>query len=275
MGESGNSGKKWLVGCGVGCAVFILLGILISVGGGIYMMRPFNKAIDAQKELEAEFGARDTFIPGPQGVTADRMEKFLAVRRELQPMCEEFRKIGDSIAAMDELDQGAEEPSKGEVFRAVGSLTGEIFGMVGNLGEFTRQRNEALVANRMSLGEYAWIYVLVYNSWMQHQPNQDFDESEGRGYSASERTLIRTLMLNHAEALEAAGNQEMADLWKSEIQRMERDESGVPFQDGGLPGELIRQFLPFETELARFYCEATSSFELNRVVKKGLSIHSD
>lgn len=275
MGESGNTGKKWLIGCGVGCGAFILLGILISVGGSLFMMRPFNKALDAQKVLVEEFGSREAYVPGPQGITVDRMEKFLAVRRALTPMCEEFRKIGDSFAAMDELDKGGKDPSKGEVLKAVGSLTGDIFGMVGNIGEFTRLRNEALLANDMSLGEYAWIYVLAYNSWLGHVPNQDFDEKEGRGYSSSERKLMQTLVLNHAEALAEAGLEEKAALWEEEAGRMKRSESGVPFQDREPPGELIRQFLPFEMELTEIYCEATSSFELNRIKKKGFSIHTD
>ena len=43
-----DSGKKWLIGCGVGCGAVILLGILLSVGGSLYLMGPFNKAVDAQ-----------------------------------------------------------------------------------------------------------------------------------------------------------------------------------------------------------------------------------
>ena len=58
-----GSGKKWLVGCGVGCGAVVLLGILLTVGGSLYMMKPFNKAVDAQKALEAEYGTRETYIP--------------------------------------------------------------------------------------------------------------------------------------------------------------------------------------------------------------------
>jgi len=270
-----GSGKKWLVGCGVGCGAVVLLGILLSVGGSLYMMRPFNQAIDVQKELVAEYGPREAYIPGPQGITSDRLEAFLAVRRAVMPMCEEFRKIADSFAAMDELDKGGQEPSKGEMFKAVGNLTGDIFGMVGNMGRFTQLRNQALLDQGMGLGEYIWIYVLVYNSWKGHRPNQDIDGQSERGFSTSERKVILRLVRNHAEALAEAGLTDQALLWEKEAGLMERTETGVPFKDGGLPQEMIRGFLPYEKKLDNLYCEATSSFELNRIQKKGLSIRSE
>jgi hypothetical protein len=270
-----GSGKKWLVGCGVGCGAAVLLGILLTVGGSIYMMRPFNKAIDAQKALVAEFGPRDSYIPPPQGITPDRLEKFIAVRRNLVPLCAEFREIGDSFKAMDELDKGGEEPSKGEAFKAVGNVMGNVFGLIGNLGRFTEQRNLALLEQEMSLGEYIWIYVMAYNSWLGQEPNQDFDDNEGSGYSANERKLIRTLMLNHIEALASAGMNDQADTWKNEEGTMARSEVGVPFNGRDLPAPYVGQFLAYEKELEALYCEATSSFELNRMKKKGLSITSD
>jgi len=270
-----DSGKKWLIGCGVGCGAVILLGILLSVGGSLYLMKPFNKAIDAQQVLVAEFGEREAYIPPPQGITPDRLEIFMDVRRAVMPLCAEFREIGESFAAMEELDKNGEEPSKGEVFQAVGNLTGGIFGMVGNMGRFIELRNRALLEGGMGLGEYVWIYVLVYNSWMGNAPNVDIDGDSKGGMSGGEQKVMRTLVANHAEALANAGMTDEASLWEKEANRMKRAETGVPFEDGDLPAAMIRNFLPYERELADVYCEATSSFEMNRVRKKGLSIRSD
>jgi len=270
-----DSGKKWLIGCGVGCGMVVLLGILLSVGGGLYMMRPFNKAIDAQKELVAEYGEREAYIPPPQGITPDRLEKFLAVRRAVMPMCGKFQEIGDSFAAMNELEKGDEDPSKGEIFKAVGNLTGGIFGMVGNIGLFNQLRNQVLLDHGMSLGEYIWIYVLAYNSWLGFAPNMEIDGESKGGMSGGKRKVMRTLVLNHAEALSSVGMETKSALWEQEAARMKRAETGVPFKDSGLPADLIRVFLPYEKELADLYCEAMSSFEMDRVRKKGLSIHSE
>jgi hypothetical protein len=270
-----GSGKKWLIGCGVGCGAVILLGILLSVGGSIFMMRPFTEAIDVQKDLVAAYGEREAYIPPPQGITSDRIEAFFVVRMALMPMCEKFRKIGESFAAMDDLDKGGEEPSKGEVFKALGNLSGDLFGMVGNMGRFTQMRNQALLDQGMGLGEYIWIYVLVYNSWQGYLPNMDIDGDAKGGMSSSERKVMRTLVLNHAEALASAGMVEKAALWEKEAGRMKRNETGVPFKNRELPAGLIRAFLPYESKLQSLYCEATSSFEMNRIRKKGLSIHSE
>jgi hypothetical protein len=270
-----DNGKKWLIGCGVGCGAAILLGILLSVGGSLYLMRPFNRAIDAQKELVAEFGERTAYIPPPQGITPDRLEIFMNVRRTVMPMCAEFQKIGDSFAAMEELDKNGEEPSKKEVFQAVGNLTGGIFGMVGDMGRFIELRNQALLESGMGLGEYVWIYVLVYNSWLGNAPNVDIDGDSKGGMSGGERRVMRALVTNYAEALADAGMAEKAALWEQEAGRMKRSETGVPFEDRDLPADVVRAFLPFEGELADLYCEAMSSFEMNRVRKKGLSIRSD
>ena len=199
----------------------------------------------------------------------------MAVRRAVMPMCAEFQKIGDSFAAMEELDKGGDEPSKGEVFKAVGNLTGGIFGMVGDMGRFHQLRNGALLESGMGLGEYVWIYVLVYNSWQGNSPNIDFDGDSKGGMSHKEQKIMRTLVRNHAEALASAGMTDEAAIWEQEADRMKRAETGVPFEVGGLPADLIQVFLPYEKELSELYCEATSSFEMNRVRKKGLTIHSD
>ena len=270
-----DSGKKWLIGCGVGCGAVILLGILLSVGGSLYLMKPFNKAVDAQKELVAEFGEREAYIPSPQGITPDRLEKFMAVRRAVMPMCAEFQKLGDSFAAMEELEKGGEDPTKGEVFKAVTNLTGGIFGMVGDMGRFIQLRNQALLESGMGLGEYVWIYVLVYNSWLGNAPNMDIDGDSKGGMSRGEQKVMRILVRNHAEALANAGMGDEAALWEQEADRMKRAETGVPFKFDGLPAGVSRVFLPYERELSELYCEATSSFEMNRVRKKGLSIRSD
>ncbi len=271
-----GTGKKWLIGCGVGCGGAILLVILVSIGASIFMMRPFDKAIDAQKILIADHGAREHYIPPVHGVTADRMQKFLAVRRAVLPQCAQFAAITEKFEAMEELDRGGDEPSKGEVFKAVGGLMGSIFGMVGDMGEFIRVRNAALVEQEMGLGEYIWIYVLVYHSWLQHPPSTSFEESAGgTGMSDADRRLLQTLTANYAEAFGEVGREAEAEMWAAESARMERSETGVPFGDGGLPPAVVADFEPYREELEALYCAATANLELNRIKKKGLSIHSE
>lgn len=270
-----GSGKKWLIGCGVGCAAFTLLMILITVGGGILMMRPFNNAVDNQKELTAKYGAREDYIPLPDSITPDRIKRFLTVRMELMTHCDEFLEISGSFQKMEELDKQGEDPPIGEVLKGVGNIMGSVFSVAGEIGALNASRNNELLKNGMGLGEYTWIYILVYNSWLGHSPNTGLEgDGEGR-FSASEIELMGQLMNNHARALEEVGRTKEANLWRDEVGRLKRSEGGVPFCSGNLPIEITAALTPYRSKFENSYCEAMAEFELGRVKKKGLTFHSD
>ncbi len=271
-------GKKWLLGCGLGCGIPILLSILLSVGGAVFMMKPFNRAIDAQKDLTAAHGARADYIPPEAGLAGDRLEKFINVRRALIPMCENFTEIGEKFQQMDDLDKNGEEPSKGEIFGAVGNVMGAVFGIAGNIGRFTEIRNTALLTEGMGLGEYIWIYTLVYNSWLGYPPNTDFDDSgPARGtYGSDDQKLIRQLMANYVTVLQEAGRSDEAALWQTEIGRLKRtDGTGVPWAEDEMPALLVKNLVPYQGELDELFCAATSAFEFSKVRKSGMTITTD
>lgn len=269
-----GSGRKWLIGCGAGCGALVLLFIVIFVGGGLVMLRPMNEAVDAQKALTESFGPRDAFVPPAGGITPDRMEAFLAVRDSLMGHCARFRAIARRFDRMEELDR-EEDASTGEALKAVGGLMGSITGMVAELGRFTRVRNEVLLEQGMGLGEYVWIYVLAYHTWLGHPPGTSFEEDADGDLSRQERRVIRRLMTNHAEALRESGLEDEAKVWEDEVVGLERSERAVPFADGGLPEELTASFAPYRDRLEAAYCPETAGFEMNTIRKKGLSIQSD
>ncbi len=271
-----GTGKKWLIGCGLGCGIPLLLVIVLTIGGGVVMMKPYTKAVDAQKALTTTYGERGDFVPSADGLTPARLEQFIAVRRALMPLCADFLAIGEKFQQMEKLDQGGEEPSKGEVVEAVGGMMGAVFGIAGNIGRFTLLRNEALLSEEMGLGEYIWIYTLVYNSWLGYAPGTGFEGDQAEGYTAGEQKLIRQLMSNHAGALAAAGRAEAAAAWKAEADHLERREgSGVPWTDHELPAALALALEPYRADLDDLYCAPTSAFEFNQVRKKGLTIIAD
>ena len=269
-----GTGKKWLIGCGAGCGGFILLIILISVGGSLWMMKPMNAAVDSQKILDEKFGSRDTYVPPPGGITPDRMEAFLVVREALLPSCEKFREIALDFDEMERLDSD-EDVSTGQALKAVGGLMGSVTGMVAEMGRFTEVRNEALLAQGMGHGEYVWIFVLAYHSWLGHQPGTTVESDATEELSRNERKVIRRLMRNHAEALTEAGLAGQAEPWEKEILRLERTESDVPFEGKELPVELVASFQPYRDRLEAVYCVETAGFELNTIKKRGLSIQAN
>ncbi|MBU8870057.1 MAG: hypothetical protein KOO60_04170 [Gemmatimonadales bacterium] len=269
-----GTGKKWLIGCGAGCGVSILLSILLSVGGALFMTRPMNKAVNAQKELAAEFGAREDFTPPPR-LTPQRIKAFLAVRQELMGSCSQFEGFVSDFQAMEELDSGEGDPQIGEVMGGVKGVMGAVFGLVSALGEVTRVRNQALHEHGMGMGEYTWIYILAFNSYLEKEPNTGIDSRNGHGYRGKKLRLMSTLMENHAVALEKAGNPEAARIWRDEIGRLKRVDEGVPFSGIRLPDGLAESFAPFRKYLEKYYCPAMAEFDLDLIEKKGMSFHAD
>jgi len=269
-----GTGKKWLIGCGVGCGVIILLNILLFVGAGIFFTRPMNKAVTSQKSLTESFGTPNEYTPEAGSLTPARMEIFLTVRAQLIPSCEEFEKATVGFQAMDELGEDGDEPSLGEVFKGLGQVMGSIKGLVMEMGEVMEIRNEALLAQGMGMGEYTWIYVLSYNSWLGYTPNVGVD-SDGGDFSHREKDLIADLMESHAESLAKSGRLEEAQVWLRELKKLGWDDGGVPFADNSLPEEIRTVLEPFRERLEASYCEPMSEFDLGQIKKKGLSFHSN
>jgi len=269
-----GSGRKWLIGCGVGCAAAVLLLILLIVGGGFLMTRSFDRAAGHQKQLAELYGSREDFIPPADGIGPDRIERFLAVREILMDNCAGFQDIAADFRSMEDLENQADDVSKVESFRRVRRLMGSVFGIAGRIGELSAARNEALLANGMGLGEYTWIYVLAYYSWLGNTPGSGLD-NEGTGFSRQELDLVCRLMLNHAAALAEAGRTEDAEYWRNEVERLERADGGVPFQHENLPREVVAAFAPYRTRFEATYCPEMAEFDLGRVEKKGLSYHSE
>lgn len=269
-----GTGKKWLIGCGVGCAATTLLLILVTVGGSFLMMRPFEKAVSHQKELTAKYGAREEFIPLPDGITAERIKAFLVVRQELLFHCSQFEEIAQAFQQMEALDATDENPPVGDVLKGVGNIMGSVFSVAGEIGALNNSRNNELLKVGMGLGEYTWIYILAYNSWLGHQPNTSFEGDEG-GFSAGETEIMRQLILNHAQALEEVGRTREANLWRDEAGHLQRSEGGVPFASGNLPSEITAALTPYRTKFEATYCPAMSEFDLGQVKKKGFSFQSE
>lgn len=270
--------RKWLIGCGIGCAGLVVLTIGGPVVLGLFLMPPLDRAIDAQKELAAALGAPGDYAPPAGPVAPDRIEAFLAVRRAVLPHCAAFEEFTRNMGRMDELDSRSDRPGTGEILRAVGGLTGSVLGLVGDIGKLNEARNRALLEQRMGLGEYTWIYVLAYHSWLGHPvpDRSDADEGEGDGRRVERlRETVLGLMRRHAERLAEAGQAESAAAWRQEADRMERAAAEIPFGPGGLPEPYVAPFSARGDELRAAWCGPMAEYDLGEVRRSGLSVHSE
>jgi hypothetical protein len=193
-----STGKKWLIGCGGGCAAIIVISILALIGAGVMFKRPFDKAIDAREILDTTYGTGEDFVPPVDGLSPDRIKRFLAVRKGLEELCGDFEAIGEDFEHMEKLDSAGDEPSTGEVLKGVGNILGSVMQMPGLIGKLAVRRNELLLENEMGLGEYTWIYVLAYHSWLGYDPNTSFDDEDSGVMTRRTRHLMQSLMRNHA-----------------------------------------------------------------------------
>ncbi len=270
-----GTGKKWLIGCGVGCGVTILVNILLFVGAGVFFSQPMNKAVSSQKKLTEAYGEPGDFIPGVEGLTPERIETFLAVRQALMPSCQDFEEIVGGFEAMEELDNGGEEPSAKEIFTGLGKVMGSVKGLVMEMGTVLETRNEALMAEGMGLGEYTWIYVLAYNSWLGFEPNTGIDGSDGGSFNSREVGLIEELLKAHAGALAEVGRSEEAEVWRDAAKKLDWSDTGVPFENKLLPVEITQGLEFYRSQLEEVYCPPMSEFDLGVIKKKGMSFHSN
>ncbi len=78
-----GTGKKWFMGCGIGCAVVVLIILGIGAGGFFFVRNSIEKmeAIgDTQDQLEDELGALEDFTPSPDGRIAADAHTSLPIR---------------------------------------------------------------------------------------------------------------------------------------------------------------------------------------------------
>jgi hypothetical protein len=284
--KSSNTTKKWLVGCGIGCAVIILILIVLGVGGYVFfknLIGDFQEQEELMATLTEQYGQIRDFCPEPDGsINPNRIEAFLSVRDAFAPFREKLE-----ISMQELQDRAGQSEVEVKKPKNIFEMVKLGFGLVPQIAEFLKFRNQALLDAEMGMGEYYYIYAIAYFSWLEKLPEDgpDFEVTgeEDRGVRLGEmdieeireerrdsmlRRLHHTLLpmlQNQHEKLVARGSSdiqsEWRDLLKAEIQAMEEDRFRLPWEDG-LP-DVIRESLgPYRDRLERSYNVMTNPFEL-------------
>jgi hypothetical protein len=274
-----RTSTKWLLGCGLGCGVLILL--VIGVGAlGFFQVRSLVRGFEeSQQDLEAlqeRHGRMEDFTPEPDGgIPARRLEVFLEARRALGPA---RRTMEESLALLGDAETGKLEWTPGTVFRAIGAGMGLLPGMA----EYHSRRSRALLEAGMGMGEYVYLYTVLYYSWLGHAPADgppfllvsddhhedpdDLTEAEIR----ERRDRLYRRRLNHnllpmlRRQLAAPGSEQMPD-WRqaleAEIAAMEDDGQRLPWEDG-LPEAVRSSLEPLRAELEATYSPLCNPLEV-------------
>ncbi len=284
--KSSSTTKKWLVGCGIGCAVIILILIVLGIGGYMFfknMIGDFQEQEKLMTILTERYGEIRDFCPEPDGsISPSRIEAFLSVREAFAPFRE---KLEISMRELqDRVGQSEVEIKKPKNVLEMVKLG---FGLVPQIAEFMKFRNQALLDTEMGMGEYYYIYAIAYFSWLGKQPEDgpDFEVTgeEDRGVRLGEmnreeireerrdsmlRRLHRTLLpmlQNQREKLAAKNTSETQSEWRNllemEIRAMEKDRFRLPWEDG-LPDVIETSLEPYRDRLKQSYNPMTNPFEL-------------
>ena len=259
-----------LKGCAIGCGVLVLGTVLLAVGGTLSLIRPFRHALADRATLEQRFGAQDAYTPSPDGaVAADRVESFLAIRRALLPVCDEFEETAAALRRLEAMDE-RQDVSRSEALRQAWRVTGRMMGMGSRIGRLFEVRNRALVEAGMGLGEYTYIYVTGYHEQLVHS-TADTILFEERPVNARIGAALRATLRRQLAGLEDAGGAVGSiEALRTEVERLERDPDRLPWQDG-LPPPIEISFRPFQDELDATFCPPAAELELRRNTRRGLA----
>ncbi|MFW6129305.1 MAG: hypothetical protein ACOC6P_03560 [Candidatus Aminicenantaceae bacterium] len=281
--KSSSSKKKWFIGCGIGCGAVILIVIILIIGGVSYfknIVNQFENTEAMMSEIIEKYGEIREYTPEADGsIDPYRIKLFLSARKSFSQQRESLEK---SLAA---LSPGASpEEIDVKTSKNVFKMIRLGFGLVPEIAEFYKNRNQALLEAGMGLGEYYYIYIISYYSWLKKSPEdgpdfqiigsnntitfsdeEDIMEERKEQIARHIHNIILPMMLNQLKELnndDALKNKiEWKETLKEEIDSMEYDRLRIPWQDG-LPEVIENSLRPFRRQLEESYSVLTSPLEV-------------
>jgi hypothetical protein len=151
--ERSAASVTWTI---VGAIAAILLGLGVVLGPHLYregrqMIAPIVDLSKSEQELDA-LDPELAFTPPADGrIAPDRLEPFLAVRRDLLPGYQRWRETTKRVEQ--------HKPDSWQVAKEVLGVTREVF----------TAQNSALRSHNMSRAEFRWLEEQVYDGWLDRQ----------------------------------------------------------------------------------------------------------
>jgi len=284
--QSSSTTKKWLIGCGIGCGALVII-IAILIASGFFF---FKNIVDEFKDTEAlmdtlteRYGRIKDFCPNPDGtISSYRIEAFLDAREAFSSIRE---KIARTFATLSEEEEAIEiERTKP---RNVLTMIRLGFGVVPQIAEFIKSRNQALLDFEMGIGEYYYIYVIAFYSWLGKPPEdgpefqirgpdedrgpfrywdrEDFEGNRREWMLRGIHRMILPMLRNQLDKLEEREAAVLPEEWRqtlaAEVKAMETDRERLPWQDG-VPPAIEESLRPYKSRLEASYLSMTNPLEL-------------
>jgi hypothetical protein len=285
-----GAGKKWLLGCGIGCSLFVLImgGIGTATFFGVKKFAGRANRIEATFErMDTEYGEPSDFVPETDGhIPSDRMEVFLAVRDEMGATQQEVSGLFRTLDG---------EGDAGVIAKVKAGMK-----FIPSLLIFIEERNNIMLEKGMGVGEYQYIYSLAYYGLLGKDPADgpgftvvgDDDEHDKGGWrwdigdgdgdeeevaTKREREVrgfvnrVQSRVVNNQlEALDAAGSVASLDFdtWRAELAAeaaaMDRESLRLLWEEG-MPVQIRDSLEPYRVRLDATYDDMTSILEMGLV----------
>lgn len=283
--QSSNTTKKWLIGCGIGCGVVILIVVILVASGYFFIKNIVDEFEDTEAMTEVlteRFGRVPDFCPDPDGtIRPERIEAFLSARESFAPIRESIAKSMETLSQKKDVhDVEVGKPKSIFTMMRLG------FGIIPQTAEFIKTRNEALLEEEMGLGEYYYIYVVAYYSWLGKNPEdgpgfqivgsgeeRDFEywDQEETKEMNRDRMLRRVnrmllpMLHNQLGKLDEEESTDTSKDWRmmleKEIETLEQDRERLLWQDG-LPEVIEASLLPYRNQFEASYNPMTNPLEM-------------
>ena len=252
---------------GIGCGLLVLLVVVVLsvMIGSVFF--GYREAFTIRADLERLYDTQEEYTPDATGaIPAERLQRFLAVRESLLPLCETVSTHQRLFSRIQE-QADAEEPPSGAFFRDALRAAASMLRVGRDFGDYVTARNAALLEQEMGLGEYTWIYVVAYLSWLDHPPLPALAGGSSKNvYRDRVFPQVREMIRRQVEL---AGEVPSSVAWRSELELLDRVEGRIPFEHG-LPRELEVSLEPLRDKLERLGCPAASELEVVLTVKSGI-----
>lgn len=285
-----GAGKKWLMGCGIGCGLLVLMMAGIGTVGyfGVKRFADRTGRIEATFErMDIEYGHPSEFVPETDGrIPTDRMAVFLAVRDDMQEVQQEVSGLFRTLDGTGEA---------GVIAKAKAGMK-----FIPSLLIFIEERNRIMLDHGMGVGEYQYIYSLAYygllgkdpsdgpgftvtsddddheeNSWRWNinagkSDEEDIREKREREVRRFVNRVQSRVVKNQLDALAAAGSVKDLDFdtWRAELAAetaaMDRESLRLLWEEG-LPVQIRDSLEPYRDRLDATYDEMTSILEMGLV----------
>ena len=282
---SSSSTKKWLIGCGIGCGVVILIVVILLASGYFFIKNIVDEFEDTEAMTEVlteRFGRIPDFCPDPDGtIRPERIEAFLSARDSFAPIRESIAKSLETLSQKKDVhDVEVGKPKSMFTMLRLG------FGIIPQTAEFIKTKNEALLEAEMGLGEYYYIYVVAYYSWLKKNPEDGpgfqivgLGEERDFEYWDQEETkemhrdrmlrrvnrMLQSMLHNQLGKLNEEESTETSKDWQrmleKEIETLEQDRERLLWQDG-LPEAIEASLRPYRDQFEASYNPMTNPLEI-------------